>query len=343
MMAGPEVHSVMEGRGGSPRAGWVELCRFVGLYAVILLHVEAGKAGWIRQVFWENDVPWNGLFFLISAYFLGRTRAPMLQRAWFFLKFYFLWNAVFFLCKTVWLAPWAAGHSFPYTVWDCIRLMLGVDCQSWSDGGSMPWDYPLWFLRDLMMMMAVFAFFRTRCVRVVGSLVLCAVSCVPPVNEAAVFYGFPGEQSWWFFCAGMLLSSVDLDRCRLFLLRYGGVCVAGFALLLVFRWPPVLDVPVLSMLPGLCAVAAVLTVSIWVCAAVPAVGRWSAMFSPVFFFIYASHAVYLGLLSGKGIDHAWAWAALSLLYMVASAVLFRLVKKYRPSWTGFLFARPMRR
>lgn len=342
-MSGSEVVSAMEVKGGSPRAGWVELCRFVGLYAVILLHVEAGQAGWLRQVLWGNYVSWNGLFFLISAYFLGRTRAPMLRRAGFFLKFYFLWNAVFFLCKTVWLAPWAEGHSFPYTVWDCIRLMLGVDCQSWSDGGSMPWDYPLWFLRDLMMMMAVFSFFRTRRVRAIGSLVLCAVSCVPPVNEAAVFYGLPGEQSWWFFCAGMLLSSVDLEVWQRFLMRSGYCFVVGFVFFLVFRCPAVWDVPVLSMMLRLIVVAAVLTVSVWICAAVPAVGRWSAVFSPVFFFIYASHAVYLGLLSGKGIDSVWAWAALSLLYMVAAAVFFRLVKKYRPSWTGILFARPMRR
>ncbi|OCA03265.1 acyltransferase family protein [Akkermansia glycaniphila] len=342
-MSGSEVFFAMEVKGGSPRAGWVELCRFVGLYAVILLHVEAGQAGWLRQVLWGNYVSWNGLFFLISAYFLGRTRAPMLQRAGFFLKFYFLWNAVFFLCKTVWLAPWAEGHSFPYTVWDCIRLMLGVDCQSWSDGGSMPWDYPLWFLRDLMMMMAVFSFFRTRRVRAIGSLVLCAVSCVQPVNEAAVFYGLPGEQSWWFFCAGMLLSSVDLEVWQRFLMRSGYCFVVGFAFFFVFRCPAVWDVPVLSMVLRLIVVAAVLTVSVWICAAVPAVGRWSAVFSPVFFFIYASHAVYLGLLSGKGIDSVWAWAALSLLYMVAAVVFFRLVKKYRPSWTGILFARPMRR
>lgn len=342
-MSGSEVFSAMEVKGDSSRAGWVELCRFVGLYAVIILHVGVEQGGWLRQMLWGNYVAWNGLFFLISAYFLGRTRAPMLRRAGFFLKFYFLWNALFFLCKTVWLAPWAEGHCFPYSAMDCIWLMLGVNCRSWSDGGSMPWDYPLWFLRDLMMMMAVFAFLRSRRSRVAGALVLCAVSCVPQVNEAAVFYGFPGEQSWWFFCAGVLLASADLEQCRRFLFRYGFVFVVGFVALLVFRWPEVLNVPVLPVLRDLCVVAAVLAAAVWLCSAVPAAGRWCAVFSPVFFFIYASHAIYLSYLSGQEIVGAGVWSVLALLYMVAAALLFRVVARYWPSWTGILFARPMRR
>ena len=342
-MGGAVAYPSVEGKGGSPRAGWVELCRFVGLYAVILLHVEGGQAGWLRQLFWGHGVEWNGLFFLLSAYFVGRTQGSVLRRVGFFLKFYFLWNALFFLCKTLWLAPWMEGHCFPYSALDCIWLMLGVNCQPWSDGGSMPWDYPLWFLRDLMVMMAVFSCLRSRRARVVSALVLCAVSCVPQVNAAAVFYGFPGEQAWWFFCAGILLSPFDLERCRRFLLRYGVVFAAGFAALLVFRWPTVLNVPAVSMLPGFCAVAAVLAVSVWICAIAPAAGRWSAVFSPVFFFIYASHAIYLGCLSGKGIEGVGAWAALALLYMVAAVLLFRLVGRYCPSWGGVLFARPMRR
>ena len=121
------------------------------------------------------------------------------------------------------------GLGVPYLVWNALALamqsaapLLSVtygDAAAQGPGfyvaailgiGSAPADYPMWFIRDIIVLSCLAPlFFRFRNWIFVPAMVLV---CLPAISGGWLDFGMPRPSSWGYYALGMLIHQLDVRR-----------------------------------------------------------------------------------------------------------------------------------
>ncbi len=217
------IHSFSVGMDFADGSGALDLPRWLYL-------VELG----VSQIIARCGVP---LYFLISAVLLFKSQRAYLptigKKAKSLLIPYLIWNTVwigvFILLQSLpFTAPFFSGKSTPIlqgSVWDWLGL-YGI--------GARPMDYPLWFMRDLMVVML--------CYPLIGWVAQKAPKILLAVSVAVVFVPveFPFQDALGWFSLGACLVVLDchltaLDNIPLW--KILPVYLAGFVgILFTYEW-----------------------------------------------------------------------------------------------------------
>lgn len=331
----------------------ISVMRFPLMVAVVCIHAclpagivaAAADAGAYRGLYaWLADgvartaVP---LCFWISGY-LYFLHAPRLSAADYAGK---LWRR-------------ARTLGVPYVAWNAVAVAVGYVCYAtlyhvrppmlhwsaaqwlsvwWNYRGGMPYDYPLWYVRNLMLMTvaapAVALALRRRPGLVVGAL--------------AALWLWRGTNEWatlCFFAAGAA-QALHPTGCTRGLSRYAAVCAAGYAVVCALMAADV---------PGPWPPAACRGLTLWGMAAVMALAlRCGARLSPragaglarASFWLYAAHAVVLAPVrhlllrhvhpaSGAGL--VATYVALVILTVGLTQALYALTSRMLPRLANWL-------
>lgn len=246
----------------------------------------------------------------------------------------------------------------PYVAWNAVAVAVGYVCYAtlyhvrppmlhwsaaqwlsvwWNYRGGMPYDYPLWYVRNLMLMTvaapAVALALRRRPGLVVGAL--------------AALWLWRGTNEWatlCFFAAGAA-QALHPTGCTRGLSRYAAVCAAGYAVVCALMAADV---------PGPWPPAACRGLTLWGMAAIMALAlRCGARLSPragagrarASFWLYAAHAVVLAPVrhlllrhvhpaSGAGL--VATYVALVILTVGLTQALYALTNRVLPRLAGWL-------
>ncbi|WP_084150962.1 acyltransferase family protein [Azohydromonas australica] len=320
----------------------IDLLRYVLILGVVLLHSLPYAAitelppdptafewtkSFIQNILFRMSVPILGC---ISGYLLfrpkGRSYAEILgQRSRTIFVPMLFWNAfAFALLYLSALGTGTASEVYPLQAWRTLDGLLGVT--------RAPWDYPLNFLRDLMLLVVMTPVLRF-------------------LLERASYAGFALWSAFFFFdLDGHLMTRPDLP-----------VTYALGALAAVRQW----DLRALDRFAGLClallvGVCIVMMVNrvadrkwftvfapflIWSASSLPArftlVRQWTPRLAVVSFFIYVFHAfplkaIAMALNEVPLLPRELTWFLAPALTIMACHVLFHLLSRICPHGLGLV-------
>ncbi len=283
------------------RERWIDCVRVLAIYLIIVYHLRA-SAFMITGV---ADVVQDGLFllfnqpsarlsffFLIAGYFVHAKLSlkNWLMRIALLLSAYMIWNS---LC----LLPAVLTPSlFEAYATKGIAQMYGVGSAS-----KFCIDYPLWFIRDLVVMMLFVPLMRFIPLLWVGLLLLCAYLSGGREWVIADVFAMPEFSFWCLFVLGMYASRVSLARLRSLMPWLGTAVLLLWPLLIFYKGdivasPWYRDPTVLVLLSVYQALVLMsLGHAIW-CYLPRAVGEWMVRFAPSSFLAFAWHGLWIFIL-----------------------------------------------
>ena len=254
------------------RAEWLDVARVVATLGIVFYHMNSchispsAQPELVAGAKALLGVPGGVLafFFVVSGYFC-KPDMPVgkwVKRIVMLLVGYVVWNLLY-----------APGLNAEPT----LGRIFGVGC-----AGAVCADYPLWYIRALILMMLVLPLFR-RCVWLYALLGLAGTVWGNSWHcDWLESIPFPAPFSVLMFAAGSLFSCVSLPKMRRFFLYTAPVWAAGCA---VIHWGG-LSLPYLHLLS-----AALLLLSLGaLLAMVPRVGCFIAKCADASYLCYAAHA-----------------------------------------------------
>lgn len=319
------------------RVAWVDVSRVFVMFGTVLTHAPLPRA-WEERL-WFTSAGRMCLLFAFAGYFMARRCPPgvifpQMGRAKRMAAAYALLVVVYVLClgwSPYWrwqdLSPLADG-SWAARL-DLLRRLFGI--------GDYP-PGPLWFLRDLFLLTLACGFFAK--LRRKGWLY--------PMIVAGLCFGWEDachrfEWNGWelihpreisFFCLGVALTGVPLDRIAAWLKRMSLPIAAGGLFLLWYEpqhWNLLTPAGILGYM-GLSMVLAM-----WLERVAPKAARRIAGLGETVFFVYVLHMLLIDLFLhvlpktvGISPEHLppWVWLILvPLIYLGIHAVGMGLKKQ----------------
>lgn len=301
------------------RAEWLDIARVVATLGIVFYHMGScyiSSSAQPELVVGAKSllgVPGGLLafFFMVSGYFCkpGMPVGKWVRRIVMLLVGYVVWNLLY-----------APGLNDEPT----LGRIFGL-----GSAGAVCADYPLWYIRALIMMMLVLPLFR-RCIWLYALLGL--VGTVWGNSwHCAWLEGIPFPPPFWvlMFAAGSLFSCVSLPKMRCFLLYTAPVWAAGCA---VLYWGT-FSLPCLHQLS-----AALLLLSLGtLLAMVPRVGGFIAKGADASYLCYAVHAgalLAISILLQRYLPAAcasrWVYCLLPFMVYAGCVAAMRLMRAYAP-------------
>lgn len=334
------------------RVAWVDVSRVLVMFGTVLTHAPLPRV-WEERL-WFTSAGRMCLLFAFAGYFMARRCAPgvlfpQMGRARRMAAAYALLVVVYVLClgwSPYWhwqdLSPLAEG-SWGARL-DLLRRLFGI--------GDYP-PGPLWFLRDLLLLTLACGFFAR----------LGRKGWLYPIIVAGLCFGWEDachrfELNGWevihpreiaFFCLGVAMTGVPLDRVASWLKRMSLPIVASAIFLLWYEpqhWRLLTPAGILAYM-GLSMVLALWLERLW-----PKAARLVARLGETVFFVYVLHILLIDLLlhvlpktAGGSPVHLppWSWLILVLLIYLAIHALGMGLKKRCPALFEVLAIRPPRK
>lgn len=316
----------------SNRLPFIELARLLGLLAVIYLHLHQGRV--VYHWLWSISLyGWMSFFFFISAYFAAKSFKFPSARIKGYLILYFAWNLIVFLMA---FSRNALFSGETYSIQTFLARMLGV--------GAHPWDYPLWFLRDLIILSCLtplFAWLSKRKLLYMGILAVLLV-CMMLFGDMAhlsfhIGEGFLSTSSLFFFMLGYLLGRLDLSRFLQFATTKAWCLIPMYLLLVVAYGMGYTGTNEVWHILGIGGALLLCYGLVRVCS--PS-GRLALVCTPVFFFVYASHIIAIEILaamSGRIPFYEYLIYLLPPAYIAFAVILYRFLASSCPRFCTVLF------
>lgn len=322
----------------SPRSEWIDLGRVLATVSIVYFHLPSSffaSHGYIGDAaFWAFDNPLGPLafFFLFSGYF---TKHPIaLARS---------------VKKTVALL-------LPYLLWNLVCLpgthdkSLLLALTGWganNDFFATPADYPLWFVRDLMVLTLLSPLLQKGLpfwIALFASFVFAGDTWHCSFMQAL---RFPQPSNILLFSLGLLLSRVDLATLHACFRKYLPVVIISLVAFYTLRqaaWLP--NLPIFKQVVGpLLMVGALLLLSEAMLRYLPKTTAIISSWAPACFFIYAAHAPAIiliaycvALLDPNLLHNQWVLAITPLLIISCALAAFCILRHYSPSLLLPLFA-----
>lgn len=303
----------------SPRAEWVDAARVVATLGIVFYHMNScymeasSQPALVAGIKGFLSVPGGLLafFFLVSGYFCKPDMAAQkwLRRIVMLLVGYVVWNLLF-----------APGLNDEAT----LGRIFGL-----GSAGAVCADYPLWYIRALIMMMLVLPLFR-RCVWLYALLALAGTvwgnswHCTWLANIP-----FPQPFSVLMFALGSLFSSVPLPGMQRFFLFSSPLWAVGCALAYWGGLP-------LPEVHEICAAFLLLSLGSLL-SMVPGLVNFIAKGADASYLCYAAHAgaiLAAGTLLRQYMPQAcassWVYCALPFAVYAGCIVAMKLMRAYAP-------------
>lgn len=321
----------------APRIASIELGRLIGLMAVMYLHLHLSSQ--LPHWLWALCLGgWMSFFFFISAFFAARATSFSYARVGRYLLFYIGWNAIFLLMSMVKARLFGADmHPLPFM----LARMAGL--------GVFPWDYPLWFLKELMIFLCMVPVFSWLCAKrgwcAVTLAGVFAYALWASTGGGLREYGDPGlfsSANLLFFAIGFWVGRLDVSRIMERVRKWSGPLVFGYLALVILKGLHVIGPGIAWHFPG---IAGAILLAYFVTERLPWAARAAAACTPVFFFVYASHALVIELLYFfKGMLPLFDYMIYFVppVIMVGSVLMYRVLSPRAPRLCRVLFAREAR-